>query len=248
LPFLQDLVFENFETILPGGRAGAPPCAPRQHAAPGILFVEDFDQTPAETPDTVAEPEIIAPVFSEADIEAAREAGRQAGLTEARTEHHAVQAQLCAAAMAAIGDALAATRGDAEAVALRVAEDLAAAMLALLQAALPAASEALAGREVEALLAALLPALRREPDVELRLHPATLSGIADDLNSLFPNYGGRLKLTGDAALALADAKIVWHDGEARRDTAKLWDDVRAALQPYALPSLATILKGADHEQ
>jgi flagellar biosynthesis/type III secretory pathway protein FliH len=248
LSFLQDPAFENFETILPDARPAPPPSLPRGASAPAILFVDDFDQKPEEAPEADAEPDIIAPVFTEADIDAAREAGRQAGLIEGRTEHHAVQAELCAAAMAAIGDALAATRGDAAAVAQRVAEDAAAAMLALLQAALPAAAETLAGSEVAALLAVLLPALRREPDVEVRLHPATLAGIKDDLNGLCPNYGGQLKLTADAVLAPADARIIWHDGEAVRDTGKLWDDLRAALAPYALPSVAAILKGTPHEQ
>jgi hypothetical protein len=246
LSFLQDPAFENFETILPDERPRAPaPPLPRR--APGILFVEDFDQKPVDPPDETAEPEIIAPVFTEADMDAAREAGRQAGLLEARTEHHAVQSQLCAAAMAAIGDALAATRGDAEAVAQSVAEDAASAMLALLQAALPAAADALAGSEVVALLAVLLPALRREPDVEVRLHPDALPGVADELNGIFANYAGRLTLTADGTLAPADAKIVWQGGEAVRDTAKLWNDIRTALLPYALPSVATILKGATHE-
>lgn len=92
LAFLKDADFENFETILPGSGTAAPPPLPRNGTEPSILFVEDFDQKPAETPDPAEEPEIIAPVFNEADIAAAREAGRISGLAEARTEHHAVQA------------------------------------------------------------------------------------------------------------------------------------------------------------
>jgi len=248
LAFLQDPAFEQFETILPNSRPLPDAARANQTGAPAILFVDDFDHPDPPPAAAPPEPEYIEPVFTAADMEAAREAGHAAGLEEARTEHHAVQAQLCAAAMTAIGDALAATRQDAEAIATRTAEDLAAAMLALLQAALPAASEALAGQELTALLAAILPPLKREPAVQLRLHPDMLPDISADLHARFPEYAARLTISADAALARADATVIWEDGEMRRDTSQLWNDIRTALAPYQLPSLGTILKGADHGQ
>jgi len=249
LTLLRDDVFETFETILqaaprlqdaPGNVLGA---------APGILFVEDFDPPAvAPQPAPLAEPEIIEPSFCEADIEAAQAAGRELGLAAARAEHTAVQAELSAAALAEIGDALAATRADAVAVAQRVAEDLAAAMLALLQVALPDAAEASAAQEVDALLRTLLPALTREPDVQIRVHADLVDTVTRSLGAMRPQFGERLSISGDPALAKADVVVAWQDGEARRDCAALWDELREVLAPYGLPDIDVVLKGAGHGQ
>jgi flagellar biosynthesis/type III secretory pathway protein FliH len=243
LSFPQDADFDSFETILPTGAPMAETLLSR--ALPGILFVEDFDRRDAPPAAAEAEPEIIDPVLTEADISAARAQGHAEGLEAARGEHEAVQAQLCAAAMSAIADALAATRADAEAVAARVASEAAAAMLALLHAALPAVAEALAGQEVSALLAAVLPALQREPAVEVRLHPDILARVAAELPH---DTAARLTLAGDAAMARGDALVTWRDGEMRRDMGAFWNDVSLALGEYALPDAAAILKGCNNGQ
>jgi hypothetical protein len=41
-------------------------------------------------------------------------------------------------------------------------------------------------------------------------------------------------------------RVAWEDGEARRDTGALWQNLRTALAPYALPSLQSIMEGAAH--
>jgi flagellar biosynthesis/type III secretory pathway protein FliH len=249
LTLLREEVFENFETILPEALP-----AMRARLSPGslhgILFVEDFDHpAPPPAPEPpAAEPEIIAPSFSETDIEAAHEAGRELGLQAALAEHNAVQAGLSAAALAAIGDMLAATRNDAAAVAQRVAEDLACAVLALLQAALPAAAEASAGHELDALLRVLLPALTREPEVRIALHPELVDSISQSLAGLQPQFGDRLHVAAEPGLAKPDVTVTWRDGEAKRDWEALWRDLCEILAPYALPDIAAIMKGACHGQ
>lgn len=210
----------------------------------GILYVEDFD-APAE-PAPPPAPDIATPRFSAEDIAQAREDGRQAGLLEARAEQAAIEAELRTAALAAIGDALGSARADAARIAHAMADELAATLLALLQAALPAASDALAGQEITALVAALLPGLRREPSAAICVHPALLGDISLSLQSLWPDHGGRLAITSDAALARADVRVSWEDGEVLRDTGALWQSLRTALAPFALPPLATILEGAAH--
>jgi flagellar biosynthesis/type III secretory pathway protein FliH len=210
----------------------------------GILYVEDFDAPAAPAPPPV--PDIVTPRILPEDIARAHEAGRQAGLLEARAEQSTIQAELRTAALAAIGDALGSARADAARIAHAMADELAATLLALLQAALPAASDALAGQEITALVAALLPGLRREPSAAIRVHPSLLGEIGSSLQTLWPDHGGRLAVTPDDTIARADVRVSWEDGEARRDTRALWQSVRTALTPYALPSLESILEGVAH--
>jgi flagellar biosynthesis/type III secretory pathway protein FliH len=210
----------------------------------GILYAEDFD-APA-SPDAPLVPDTISPQIAPEELDAARAEGHQAGLAEARQEEATIQAELRTAALSAIGDALGCARADASRIAHTMADELAATLLALLHAALPAAAEALAGREVIALVAALLPGLRREPNASIHVHPSLLGAIAADLQTLWPDHGGRLAVTPDAALAPSDVRVSWEDGEARRDTRALWQNLRVALSPYALPSLQSIMEGIAH--
>jgi flagellar biosynthesis/type III secretory pathway protein FliH len=209
----------------------------------GILYVEDFDAAPVETPAPVS-PEI--PKLSQDDLDAARAEGHAAGLIEARTEQACVQAELRTAALVAIGDALGCARAEAARVAHAMADELAATLLALVQAALPAAAANAAAQDITALVAALLPGLKREPTASIHVHPELLGDIATALQTLWPDHGGRLAVLPDAALAQPDVRVTWEDGEARRDTRALWQSLRAALAPYALPNLATILEGSAH--
>jgi hypothetical protein len=50
----------------------------------------------------------------------------------------------------------------------------------------------------------------------------------------------------DAALEAPDVRVTWEGREARRDTRALWQSLRAALAPYGLPALATIMEGVAH--
>ncbi|HTZ71677.1 MAG TPA: FliH/SctL family protein [Acetobacteraceae bacterium] len=214
-------------------------------APSGILYVEDFDAPEHVT--VPAEPEISPPAITEADLAAARAEGHAAGLAAALQEQAAIEASLRTAALTAIGDALGAARTDAARVAQSMAEELAATMLALLQAALPATAAALARQEITALIAALLPGLKREANASIHVHPALLGDIADDLQKLWPGHGGRLTVMPDSALAMSDVRVTWEDGEARRDTRALWQNLQAALAAYRLPALDTLLEPSDGE-
>ncbi len=189
-------------------------------------------------------PDIITPSFTQADVEAAREEGHQAGLTEAQAEHHTVQTELRTAALTAIGEALAAARGDAAGVARHMADELSATILSLLAAALPAAAATLAGPEIAALLACVLPPLKREPSLTVRVHPGIATETETAIARIWPHPTTKVTILPDASLAPSDVAVIWAEGEAHRDTASLWAELRTALAPCALPSLDTILQDA----
>ena len=217
--------------------------APLRRGAPGILYVEDFDAPPRER--HVAA-DIITPSFTHAELEAAREEGFKAGLATAQGEHHALQSELRTAALIAIGEALATARAEAALVAQHMAGELSATMLALLAAALPAAAATLAATEIAALLACVLRPLQREPSLVVRVHPGVEAETADAMAQIWPDHATRVTIIADPAFAASDVVVTWREGEARRVTKTLWNELRVALAPCALPDLDAILEGMRH--
>ena len=221
----------------------------RRHTPPGvapggqeILYAEDFDSPLEEPP---APPSAAPPaLFSAADVEAARAAGREAGFAAAAEDQANLRAGLETTALQSLAAAVAATRHDAASIADTRAEALAGAMLAVLNAAVPALTAAHADVEVGAILTALLPGLRIEPVVRVRIHPdlenclrAAWARMSQD------EPAGELQLTADPSMPRGDVRLSWADGRATRDTAGIWDAIRSALAPFDMPSLQELVHG-----
>ena len=225
-----------FDT-LPGSRRGAPISA-------GILYVEDFDAEPAVLKTTAAEPAPVPdPVFTAAELDAAREAGRQEGFQASLADATLLQAQLQSAALQSLADGIAAARTSLDSVADAHAADLARTLLGVLRAVLPATMRAHAAAEVDAVLQALAPGLRAEPELRVRTHPDHADMLREALVALTAEDSCVLSVTTDLNLAPGDVKIAWQDGYARRDTAAIWTQVQAALAPLNLPTLKELCHG-----
>jgi hypothetical protein len=211
----------------------------------GILYVEDFDapapRTPAPAPEPAPAPP--EPVFTKADVLAAHAAGRQEGVQAALDDAKLLQAQLQAAAIQALADALCAGRADLERIAARQAEGAARAVLAILQGAVPETMARNAQTELDAVIAALVPGLRCEPELRVRAHPDLADHVRKQLAALLGNEGGVLSVAADPALAAGDLQINWADGGARRDCTQIYADIRDALAPLGLPALEEICCG-----
>jgi hypothetical protein len=52
-----------------------------------------------------------------------------------------------------------------------------------------------------------------------------------------------ISVVSDAGLREGDVQISWTDGGARRDTAQIYADIRAALQPLNLPTFEDMCCG-----
>jgi hypothetical protein len=212
----------------------------------GILYVEDFDAPPAkpkvEAPAPPA-PVPVEPVFSRADLDAAREAGRQAGLQEALADAHLLQAQLQAAASQALADAMSASRTAMERVVHRQAEAAAGTVLAILRAAVPRVMATHAEGELQAVIAALLPGLRSEPELRVRAHPDLADYVRETLSAFLAADGGVIAVSADPLLAPGDLQIFWQDGCARRDCSAIYAEIVSALAPLRLPAHQEILNG-----
>jgi len=211
----------------------------------GILYVEDFDAPAPREPEQAPEPAPAPPepVFSKADVLAAHAAGRQEGMQAALDDARLLQAQVQSAATQALADAVCAGRATLERVACQQAEGAARAVLAILQGAVPETMARHAQTELDAVITALVPGLRCEPELRVRAHPDLADHVREQLTGLLGDEGGVLSVAADPALAPGDIQINWSDGGARRDCTDIYADIRCALAPLGLPALEEICCG-----
>jgi flagellar biosynthesis/type III secretory pathway protein FliH len=193
------------------------------------LFAEDFD-----APEAVPEPEVIEPVFSARELNAAREAawrdGHDAALHEAAQGNEAAIRR----AMAAIADQFSAEREAAAARAEEAAEGIARLLLDSLAATFPAMCARHGDAEVRAIAHAVLPALRQEPAITVRAHPRTMAALAPEAARLDPDVAARVQTVECDAMPPGDVRIAWRNGAVTRDAAGLWERVAAVLVPAGL--------------
>ncbi len=200
------------------------------------LFAEDFDapaleaaieslasQPPAGPLDTIEAPPLSP--------EAAYASGFEAGAAEAR----AAQQQDLQCALDSIAPALASLHGEAARQAESCAEAVARLLLGCLRAAMPEYCRRFGTGEALAVLAALRPAIRANPQATLRANPATLAGLAGFPALLPSGDAPALRLVTAETMAPGDIVITWNHGGASRDTAAIWQQIEAALA-LALPS------------
>jgi flagellar assembly protein FliH len=233
------------EELSPAGIEPAVIRPNRSPSAAGILFAEDFDN-PAEAP---AQPELepepeAEPVFSASDLEAARASGHEAGFSAARCDAESLRADLNVAALQSLADAMAATRKEAADIAEQRAQALSGAIMAVLQAALPKVTEAHAQTELTAVLHALLPGLRAEPVLRVRVHPDLEACVRAAWKTVSRDEpSGELQLTADPDMVRGDVRLAWADGRAMRNTAEVWERIREALAPLDMPPLEELVHG-----
>ena len=205
----------------------------------GILYVEDFDDTPREPrAEIVCEPP--APSFSADELLQAREAGRQEGLAAALADAQLLQAQLQLAATQSLVDGLAATRSTFAEIVGGSAERVSQTILAVLQAALPTVMRRHDTIELQAMIAALAPGLACEPQLRVRAHPDLAEFVRESLMSALQTTDCVLSVCADPSLQAGDVLITWQDGQARRDCASAWKTIAGVLAPLGLPSFEEV--------
>ena len=215
------------------------------HGTPrsGILFAEDFDLpegfahvlAPAEEDEEEAEPEpeVIIPSYSAEELEEAREKGFAAGQRAGREAAQADSEAQIAAALAAITGSLHDAREAAAATASELAEGVTRLLLQGLASLAPALCARHGESEVAAVMALVLPVLRTEPRITVRVNPTLEDGIRARLARFDAELVARVAVIA-ADLPPGDVRIGWRDGEAVRDTTAIWRGIADVLTPLGL--------------
>jgi flagellar biosynthesis/type III secretory pathway protein FliH len=212
---------------------------------PGGLFAEDFD---LPRRDAMPAPEVISPTYCAAELAEARAeawaAGHAAGTAEANRTIAATTRSLLDSIATSLQDA----RTAAGAIAERSVETVARLLLDSLAKLVPSVCARHGEAELCALVRAILPALAREPAITVRLNPTHTPAVMRELDRLDPDLVERVRLVPVEALAVGDVRVGWRDGSASRDTAALWQQVRAVLESAGLlsaePAPVTIRESA----
>ena len=207
----------------------------------GVLYAEDFDE--ADAPRPAAEPEVIEPSFTLAELEAARAEGREEGERRAMLDRRANAAQAGADALAALAAAMAEAREEARLLAEAAAEAVSRTALSMLGGALPAFCSRHGDGEVRALVRQLLPMLAREPRAVVRVNPHTLPGVQAELAAADPELAARITLIPTDALPPGDLRASWDEGSLTRDSAAIGAAMRRALAELGLADAALFTAG-----
>jgi flagellar biosynthesis/type III secretory pathway protein FliH len=197
---------------------------------PGIiLFDEDFDLPPPSN-----EPEVIEPVYSLGELNAAREEAAKDSRERALAEADASARMMASRALIAISDGLEAARAEAASIAEQSSEAIARLLMRCFATAFPALSARHGQLELTALLREILPALHREPTITVRVSPHVSAELATDVHALDADLAKRVRLIATDAVSPGDARIDWENGAATRDAASLWRQIENVLAPAGL--------------
>jgi flagellar biosynthesis/type III secretory pathway protein FliH len=193
----------------------------------GILYAEDFDDAAPVTspPDIVVEPRPL----TQADVDAAA----LAAVARARTAWQGEIEQQRQQALAAIAELLAAQREHAARDAATLAEATVTTLLAMLSSALPHFCREHGAAEARALFSQLLPNLRSEPRVTVRVHPGLAPILEQDLDELDLELAGTVTIT-PAQLEPGDLRVAWENGSLKRDTGAILAAMQDALAQFGL--------------
>jgi hypothetical protein len=205
----------------------------RQTALLGALYAEDFDApkiVAPPVPEPAAEPEVTIPVFTVADMESAHAAGRAAARIESANSLAAARVKLLGQISAGIAESQAAAASTAEDAAAAVART----MLSALAACLPALCARHGETELRAFVRALLPSLTEEKRITVRVNPAMIAGLTEEIASLDPAIADCVVLVPAEQMAPGDARVAWQDGSAVRDAGRARAKIADALAALGL--------------
>ena len=208
----------------------------RSRSSAGVLYAEDFDAPepvadaarPAAPP---AEPIVVEPTFSLADLRRAAERAQEEGRALARHEAELAADARRTAALCDIATALQRGRNDLEALALRSASATASTLLAMVACLLPAFARSQARDETAALLRLLLPAMSHEPDLTIRVHPALADGLRHDLATMLADSHTTVSWVASDRMEPGDVSVRWTGGMMVRDTTTLCAQIAAVVMP-----------------
>ena len=207
----------------------------RSYSPSGVLYAEDFDAPePAvatKAPLPQAEPIVVEPTFSLADLRRAAERAQEEGRASARREAELAVNVRRADALAEIAALLRQSRNELSAVALQSASATADTILAVVASLLPVFARSQARDELAALLRLLLPAMSHEPSLTIRVHPSLIDGLHDDLTDLLEDAQTSVSWIGADNMIQGDLSVRWNGGMMIRDMTTLCSQVAALVMP-----------------
>ena len=218
--------------------SGTSPPGTRPVAGAATLFGEDFDRPPPPPPPPEAV--VAEPVFSAAELDAAREAANLAGRDAAHAEFETSTKAAAGKALAEIAAQIEAAREEVASIAEQSAAAVARLLLDCFAISFPALSTRHGANEAAAVLREILPALQREPKISVRVNPHIAAAMTSEIQSLDPDLAMKVRLIPTDAMTEGDVRIAWDHGTAVRDATALWRQIEEVLAPAGLLTTETL--------
>ncbi|MGE4044425.1 MAG: hypothetical protein AB7F35_06205 [Acetobacteraceae bacterium] len=209
-----------------------------------VLFEEDFDQPPA--PETPPEPEIVEPSFSGADMEAVRAEGWQEGHTAGLAAAEATSESVARQALSRIAEQAELARSEVTALVETNAEAIAQLLMDAFAAAFPSMCAKHGAPELRRAVQKIIPPLRKEPRITVRVCPQMAADVTDEISRLDPEMQPRIQVIATETMRPGDIRVNWEDGEGTRDTARLWNEIYDILAAEGLISPRATIKEPEH--
>lgn len=200
-----------------------------------MLLMEDFDALPAAA--RPAASACCCPRCStEATLPLCRAEAFDEGYRTGKSERGTTDSLHAETLAAMLASAIRAADTAAQDLSETTAEAIGGLVVAMVAASLPASCAALGTREVHAIAAAVLPALRTEAAIALHAAPDALESLRAIPSQMPESSRARITVLADTALAPGDVQIIWHAGSARRQSDIACANVMSVLAAFGLVS------------
>ena len=190
--------------------------------------MEDFDERPMESTET---PEVISPIFTIEELQAARTAawseGHEAALAEASLETREQMSTLARSIAQQIGD-LQETRTRRWQT-LRQEHSRNCSWTFWPVFSQPCCTQ-FGENEARRLARPILEGLDHEPEVTLRADPSLAEFLQEELSMIAPDKISRVKIIPNNAFVRGDIRISWSNGVAERDPTSLWNRISSVYR------------------
>lgn len=171
------------------------------------------------------------PVFSEADVAAAREEAYAAGQRAGRAEVIQGLEQACELSLKTIAGNMEKLLSRHTEFCQEVTGKALTATAAVCRKVLPIMSQRHALQEIEGFIVECLGMVIEEPRVVVRVPDKLLEKMCERIDALASGHGfaGKVVLLGDDAMGPEDCTVLWANGGAEKNGARLWDEMNEAI-------------------
>ena len=198
-----------------------------------ILVMEDFDSVLIPVSETFAGCG-CARCRDDTTLPLCRADARAQGYSAGRDERGAADAAQAEMLAAVLLNALRGADAAANDLAEASADALGRVVIAMAAATLPATFAALGAREVRAIAAAVLPALKTEPAIMIRAAPDALHALHAIPDHTPEPMRSRLTLLADDTAPPGEVQIIWHAGATRCAPSEALARVMTVLAEFGL--------------
>jgi flagellar assembly protein FliH len=234
--FMFDRSFDDPSKLyLPGEKRRAELEAERAAAAEAATaaMASAHPGVPAGAEPAAAEapPPPPEPMYTKAELDAAREEGHIAGHAAALEEAETAREHYIADAIALIGQGLAQLDEQQKAANAELGRTAMRLVYAVLSKIVPPHARDFAAENIGAFVKQVLPVVMGEPKLIVRVHNLIVPDVKARLQEVFERSGfqGTFAVVADYELQPGDCRLEWAGGGADRSEARIWAEIREII-------------------